>query len=185
MNFSDFYGILWLKKSQRWCRDQFISHRHILFPRDYFDIILLSMSRYEILSPSFRLSGGNFVCTSHIISFHYPWFNGHTILDKGTEQSISSCHAFGFYSGGSGSNLARDTNYPDWGLPWLFSVPPGKYRDNTSDRNSFIPHTSQFIIHQSTCHSTLYGLRRWQLSGINWKYAETSLIRTSLIRNSR
>jgi hypothetical protein len=58
------------------------------------------------------------------------------IREKGTEKSVSSCNASGFTSwGGSASNLGRDTDYPDSGFPWLFSVPPDKYQGTTSVHN--------------------------------------------------
>jgi hypothetical protein len=40
-----------------------------------------------------------------------------------------SSNASDFYSRGAGSNLSRDTDYPDC-FPGFFS-PPGKFRDNT------------------------------------------------------
>jgi hypothetical protein len=38
------------------------------------------------------------------------------------------------YSGGPGSNLGLETGYPDRDVSWLYSVPPGKFRDNTLHR---------------------------------------------------
>jgi hypothetical protein len=44
-----------------------------------------------------------------------------------------------------GSNLILDTGYPCWGFSWFSLAPPGKCRNGTSGRNSFLLNVFQFI----------------------------------------
>jgi hypothetical protein len=40
-------------------------------------------------------------------------------------------NAQGSYSGMRGSNRGEYIGYPDWGLSWLYSVIPGKWKEDT------------------------------------------------------
>jgi hypothetical protein len=40
------------------------------------------------------------------------------------------------------SNLGRDASYPDWGFPWMSSLPPDKRRESTSRRPQSLPSKS-------------------------------------------
>jgi hypothetical protein len=63
-------------------------------------------------------------------------------------------------------NLGPETGYLDWGFSWFSSVRPHKCRYSTSKLGHcrFHPHPFQFVIYQSSFHSTLYGQSYWQYS---------------------
>jgi hypothetical protein len=52
------------------------------------------------------------------------------------------------YSEGPVSNLDPESGYPDLGISWFSSVPPGKFRDSTLKlcHDRFLPRPFQFII---------------------------------------
>jgi hypothetical protein len=53
------------------------------------------------------------------------------------------------------SNLGPDAGYLEWGISWIFSVPPGECRDSTSKLcyDRFLPNPFQFIIYVSITFS--------------------------------
>jgi hypothetical protein len=56
------------------------------------------------------------------------WF---TNLNRYSQFTVTSLHPTDRVTGAPGSNLDRDTSYPDWGLLCSSSVPWGKWQDNT------------------------------------------------------
>jgi hypothetical protein len=59
-----------------------------------------------------------------------------------------------------GSSLGSESGYPDGGVLWVSSVPPGKFKDCTLvlGHDRFLPNAFQFIIHLSPFHLTLCSL---------------------------
>jgi hypothetical protein len=73
-----------------------------------------------------------------------------------------------------GSNLGRNTSYPDWWLSWQSLDLPGKCRDTTPTRSKPLPNPFHLIIHQSssfTNHPILDAMQShiwyWQPRKIN------------------
>jgi hypothetical protein len=56
------------------------------------------------------------------------WF---TNLNRYSQFAITNLHPTDTVTGAPGSNLDRNTSYPDWGLLCSFSVPWGKWQDST------------------------------------------------------
>jgi hypothetical protein len=67
-----------------------------------------------------------------------------------------------------GSNLDRDNGYGNWGFSWLYSVPPGKYRDSAWIRRRPLPSRSLPIripfdaIRMCRGHKIGHGRMEWQ-----------------------
>jgi hypothetical protein len=54
-----------------------------------------------------------------------------------------------------GLYLSRDTDYHDWGVPWVLKDPPGRNRDSTPIKLPPCPSKS-LPIHQSSYYSKVY-----------------------------
>jgi hypothetical protein len=72
---------------------------------------------------------------------------------------LCSGNALDLYSGGVGSNLGRDTSYPE--VFRGFSIPPGKCLDSTSIRLQQLPSES-FHLPFYNLTLCIYSLRHWQ-----------------------
>jgi hypothetical protein len=101
------------------------------------------------------------VIVSYVIQRCYFSYMGYT-ESKGIGRSFKLAQAItlDFYSGGAGSNLSRNIDYPYYGFWWFPSGPSGRCRCITLKRKRKIPSTL-YPIHYivSYNHSTLYSLR--------------------------
>jgi hypothetical protein len=87
---------------------------------------------------------------------------------KSSTNWVGWCSSY-LNSGGSDFKISVDTGYIGWCLLWFSSIHPGKSQDSTSVRSLLPSKYFQFIIHQSTYHSTLLSLSYWHHSKMNHK----------------